>query len=236
MAGGRRGCRRPVPALGGPTTAKGGRLVPPAHGLVGGGLAALRLRDERRGRRLRQGLLQLAHDLAHGGGDDRAALPRAGCPDHPRAARAAGAQGQDARAPRAAPCRGALALPAGRGQPRGGGGDLLLQHGALLLQPAARAGHEHPLRARADDGALPAQRVRLHLGAHRDRPGAEAVAAAGAARRPLRHDQLPRLLRGDPHPQRGAARPGVLRGARRAVDPGPARRPAHRGRDRVGRR
>lgn len=83
-------------------------------------------------------------------------------------------------------------------------------------------------RARPDDGALPPQRVRLRLGAHRHRPRAQALAPARAARRPLRDDQLPRVLRRHPHREHDAPRVRVLRGPGPPVGAGPDARPAHR--------
>ncbi|EKA62493.1 cytochrome C oxidase caa3-type, assembly factor CtaG-related protein [Janibacter hoylei PVAS-1] len=67
-------------------------------------------------------------------------------------------------------------------------------------------------------------------------PGPKRWPPDRALRRAARDDQLPRLLRRDPHAVDRAARAGLLRSAQPAVDDRPARRPAHRGRHRLGRR
>ena len=67
-------------------------------------------------------------------------------------------------------------------------------------------------------------------------PGRAAVEPADAARHPLRDDLVPRVLRGLAHRQRDPPRPRLLRPDQPALGPGPARRPAARRRDRLGRR
>ena len=154
------------------------RVAAAAHRLLGARLGAVRLGHLQRARHLGPRAVQHAHGDAHGRRDDRAAAAGArGAPD-PRAARAQAPHRQDLGAARGAAPGGALTGDAGAREPGGGRGVLLLQPGGLLLDRALPALADHPHRAPADDGPLPAHRVPVRLGAHRHRPGPAAVVTA----------------------------------------------------------
>ena len=236
--GGDGGSRGGLPA-GGPAAA------PPRRRLAGPPDPAVAARPAGRagGHQLRPGRLrprpvQHPHGPAHEHEHGRAPAAGPGGPRDTGPARAPAPSGRVPGGTGVAPVGTAHTVLARAHPPGRGGGPVHRQPHGLLLLAAVRRGADHPLRARGDVRALPAQRVRVRLLAHRHRPRRPAHALPPAPDHPAGHHGLPRLLRGDPHGLHDPPAAGLVRdGLRRPrLGRGPARRPAPRRRARVGHR
>src|SRR6185312_266801 len=132
-----------------------------------------------------------------------------GVADHAGAEGAAAPRGREQGPARMDPLAGAFEILAGHHAPALCRGELCRLDHHLLLLAAVPVCPGRTYRPRADEPALPADRLYLHP--HDDRPGPAAAAGpvSPAAVDPLRHHGLPRLLRRGPD-QLDGPDPGLL--------------------------